>query len=238
MARSRLLRQREKQSKKNLYLSILGIIFVVFFIFKLGIPLLVNFSLFVGGLKDKADVSENKVSNSFIATPVIDTLPTATNSAIIKVSGHALNAKSIKLYINDEFIEKTSVDSDGKFDFDNIELSKGENRIKAKSTIDNNKESDFSDAILISYKDKDPSLTVDSPKNDQFFSKDEDSIEIKGKTDPEVKVTVNGFWAIVDEAGNFSYNMRLENGENKIIVEALDEAGNKKTQELKVAYSP
>lgn len=237
MARSRLIRHLEKQSKKNLYLSILGIVLVIFFIFKLGIPLLVNFSLFVGGLKDKGDVSENKVSNSFIAPPMLDPLPTATNSAQIVVSGNSINSKSIKLYLNDELVEKTNTDKDGKFEFANVELSKGDNTIKVKSQTDN-KESDFSATLVVVYRDKEPSLSVDSPKDGQSFQKDEDQAAVLGKTDPGARVTVNEFWAIVDESGNFSYTLNLSQGENKLIIEAVDDAGNKKTQELKVTYSP
>ena len=70
------------------------------------------------------------------------------------------------------------------------------------------------------------------------FEKDQSTVKVLGKTDPGVRVTVNGFWAVIDENNNFSYNLPLQNGENMIKIEAIDQAGNKTEKEIKVTYSP
>ncbi|MCL5433055.1 MAG: hypothetical protein M1524_02980 [Patescibacteria group bacterium] len=237
IAKSRLSRNYERQSKKNFILSILGIIIVLVLLIKFGIPMIVNFSLFISNFRENQSTSEKK-SEEFISAPVLDPLPNATNSAKTVITGIASSNQTVNLYINNELFDKTDSEDDGKFTFEDVTLDDGNNTIKARVVIDNSKKSDFSDEINIVYKNKAPNLTIDSPTDGQTFSKTENQIQIRGKTDPAVKVTVNDFWVIVDENGNFSYEISLKEGDNQIKVSATDEAGNNKTTELKVKYSP
>lgn len=234
MTRSRLSKRLEQRSKKNLVLSVLGIILISLFVVKFGIPFLVNISLILSGSQNKeVSIAQNP---SFVAPPVLDSFPEATASAEIIISGVGSKNQSINLYINNDLINTVKTDNDGKFSFKET-LVPGESTIKAKA-IANEKESDFSNAIVTSFKSAPPSLNVNSPSNDQSFSKDQNTANIKGTTDADVKVTVNGFWAITDSNGNFSYNLPLQNGENRILITATDTAGNKSEKEIKVTYSP
>ncbi|MCL5439023.1 MAG: hypothetical protein M1268_03465 [Patescibacteria group bacterium] len=237
MIKSRLSRTIERQSKRNFILSILGIIVVLGLLIKFGLPVLINFSLFISDMKGTQNTSEKK-AEEFIAQPVLDPLPTATNSAKTTITGIASAKQTINLYINDELVDKVTTEDDGKFVFNDISLNKGNNVIKVRSIINNSKKSDFSEEINIVYKNKEPNLAIDSPTDGQTFSKDQSQIEVKGKTDPGVKITVNDFWVIVDENGNFSYKINLREGDNQIKVSATDDAGNNKTTELKIKYSP
>lgn len=235
MTRSRLSRRMENKTKKNLALSLLGIILVIFVAFRLGIPFLVNLSLFLSGSKGNQEQSQNQ-NPSFIAPPILDSLPQATSSANVVISGAALKNQTINLYINNELIDSIKTKDNGKFKFEET-IKPGENIIKAKAVI-NDKESEFSQSLTINLKNTPPSLTITSPSNDQTFSKDQSATEIKGTTDGDATVTVNGFRAITDTNGNFSYRLPLQNGENKIAVIAIDIAGNKTEREIKVTYSP
>jgi hypothetical protein len=233
--RSRLTRRLERKTEKNLALSILGIVLIIFLVFKFGIPLLVNLSLFFSGLKNNQTQSITQ-DNSFIAPPVLDSFSEATASANIVITGVASKNQTINLYLNDNLIDNVKARNDGKFEFKET-IKPGENTIK--TTVDvNGKESDFSNALTIVFKSAPPSLNVDSPSDGQSFSKDQNTATVKGVTDPDVKVTVNGFWAITDSQGNFSYYLPLQNGDNKIIVVATDIAGNKNEKDIKVNYSP
>jgi len=224
----------EQKTKKNLTLSILGIILIIFLTLKFGIPFLANLSLFLSGSKNN---EESKIQNTaFIAPPVLDSIPEATASANIVVSGIVSKKQIVNLYINDELTDTDTADNNGRFLFKEI-IKPGENTIKAK-TIVNDKESDFSNAIAVSFKNAPPSLNISSPSDNQSFSKDQNTVEIKGTTDADVKVTINGLWAIVDDSGNFSYTLSLQSGENKIKISAADLAGNINEKEIKVAYSP
>ncbi|MCL5970753.1 MAG: hypothetical protein M1450_04620 [Patescibacteria group bacterium] len=237
MNRSRLNKRLEKKSLKNLALSVLGIVIVTAFLIKFGVPLFVNLSLFVTGSTTNQEKNNDSKSKEYIMPPVINPLYNATNSAQISVSGTALKKQIISLYINNKIVDKTKVKDDNSFSFSDISLKDGENFIKAKSSLDD-QESSFSDQIIVIFKNKAPSLAIDSPTENQNFSKDESTITINGKTDPGVKVTANDLWVIVNSDGSFSQIFKLQNGENKIKIIAVDEAGNKTEIERKVNYSP
>lgn len=235
MARSRLSRRIEQKTKKNLLLSVLGIILVILLVFKFGIPLLINLSFFLSGSKGTQEQSQNHDS-SFIAPPILDPFPQATSSANITISGVSSKDQTIILYINGSLIDSTKTKDNGTFSFKET-VSAGESTIKAKAVV-GNKESEFSGALTTSFKSAPPSLKIDSPSDGQSFSKDQNFADVNGVTDLDVKVTVNGFWAIIDVSGNFSYKLPLQNGENKIKIIVTDTAGNKIEKEIKVTYSP
>lgn len=235
--RSRLSRKLEKQTKNNLYLSIFGIIALLFVLFKFGIPLLVNFSVLISDSKGSQNPSNEK-SNSYVAIPVLNPIPEATNSAKTDISGIGSAKQTISLEINGKIVDKISTKDNGSFNFSDIDLSNGENSIRVKATTGDNKDSSFTQAVTINYINSAPKLDINSPSDGQKFSKDDKNLNVTGKTDPGIKVTVNGFWAIVDDNGNFSYSLPLQNGDNQIKIIAVDDAGNKTETEKKVTYSP
>ena len=234
MIKSRLSKRLEQKTKKNLALNVLGIVLIILLVFKFGIPFLANLSSFLSGSQNKNEI---KVQNSsFIAPPVLDSFPDATASANIVITGIASKNQTVNLYINDDLIDTIKAGNDGKFIFKET-IKPGENTIKTKAVV-NGKESNFSDSITTTFKSAPPSLNVSSPTDGQSFSKDQNIANIKGMTDMDVKVTINGFWAITDSNGNFSYSLPLQNGDNKIIITATDLAGNKNEKDMKVTYSP
>jgi len=235
MSRSRLSRRVEQKTKKHLLLSILGIILVLLLMFKFGIPLLINISLFLSGTKSTQEQSQN-YNPSFIAPPILNPFPQATSSANVIIMGIASKDQTISLYINDSLVDSIKTKDNGTFSFKQT-ISTRENTIKAKAIV-GNKESEFSNSITTSFKSDPPSLKISSPSDGQSFSKDQNIVDVKGTTDSDVKITVNGFWAITDDSGNFSYKLPLQNGENKIKIVATDTAGNKKELEIKVTYNP
>jgi hypothetical protein len=224
----------EQKTKKNLLLSVLGIVLVLLLVFKFGLPLLINLSLFLSGGKG-GEAQLEKKDPSFIATPVLNSLPAATSSANITISGISSKDQTIKLYINDDFTDEIKTKENGTFSFKE-EIKAGENTIKAKAVV-GDKESEFSKSITIALKSAPPSLNVHSPSDGQSF-KDQNTVDIQGTTDPNVRITVNGFWAITDSDGSFSYRFPLQNGDNKIKIVATDIAGNRIEKELKISYSP
>jgi hypothetical protein len=235
MRNSRLSRRLDRQSKKTLILSVVGSLAVLFVLVTYGIPFLANMSLMLAGSQNTGTEEQKKAD--FISTPVVDIPYTATNSAKIKVMGHSLEDHKVKLYVNDSVFDTTDVRGDNSFIFDDVELEEGENRIAARAINKDKEESDMSDEIIVVYKHKAPTLSVESPSNGQNYPKEEPRSRVTGKTDPGVKVTVNDFWAIVDPDGTFSYDLQLKGGENTIKIVATDEAGNRKEEERKVTLS-
>jgi bacillopeptidase F len=195
---------------------------------------MINFSTFLSSSQNNNKSSSQ--SASFIAPPVLNSFPQATSSANIVISGLASKNQMINLYLNDNLINSSKSGDDGKFIFKTT-IKAGYNTIYAKVYVDG-KESESSNIINTAFKSAPPSLNIDTPSDGQSFSKDQNIVEIKGTTDIDVKVTVNGFWAITDNSGNYSYNLLLQNGENKVVVIATDTAGNKAEKDIKVNYSP
>lgn len=232
---SRLSRRIENQNKKAFLASFVGIVIIVFLLLKFGLPFLANVSYYIAGNKDSEQ--EKKEGIGFISPPVFDALPTATNSAIFVISGSAPSKTEVILYLNDDLYDTVHVDEDGSFEFRDVKLIKGKNEIKTK-TKDKDKESSYSQVITVTYANTAPNLSVDSPSDGKSYSKDDKNAVISGKTDPGVKITVNGLWAIVDASGGFTYTLPLQSGENKITIIATDEAGNETKNERKVTYSP
>lgn len=232
---SRLSRRLEHQSRNNLILSIVGIVAVLFLLVKFGIPILANITGFLSGLQ-KTNTSSSGQNTKFVPVPVLDPLPSATNSSEFIITGEASSGQSVSVFVNNTLSDTKDIDDDGKFSF-KVFLEPGTNKIKIQAEQNDNK-SGFSDEEIISYINKPPTLEITSPADGQHFEKDQGTLQVKGTTNAGVKVTVNDFWAVIDEKNNFSYTLSLQNGDNNIKIIATDEAGGKTEKELKVTYSP
>jgi bacillopeptidase F len=238
MRRSRLNKNFEKKTKRTMILSIIGILIILFILFRFGIDALVNFSLFISGNRNQA-TTQNANQINYVATPILNPLSQATNSAHIIISGQSLKDYSILLYLNGGNVDQVNTDKNGAFVFKE-DLISGDNLIKVKAKF-NDKQSNFSDAINVVLKNSPPTLDVSTPNDGQGFNKNQvntgNTINVTGKTDQGVSVTVNGFWAVVDDNNNFSYTLPLQNGDNQIKIVAVDQAGNKTEKDLKVNFS-
>lgn len=62
------------------------------------------------------------------------------------------------------------------------------------------------------------------------------SVVLKGKTVPKAEVSVNDQTLTVDNQGNFSTTINLEEGDNYILVSANDENGQYSEKEILVTY--
>ncbi|MDF1525880.1 MAG: hypothetical protein RRA15_12900 [bacterium] len=55
---------------------------------------------------------------------------------------------------------------------------------------------------------------------------DGDKFELRGRTDPDVRIFVGGIPVKIDESGEFVHDLFLKRGFNVIVVEAVDKVGN------------
>jgi hypothetical protein len=232
----RLNETKQRRALGTMFLSILGIIALIAVLIKFGPQLLIQYSMIVEkvqGTKVPGNNSDDDMS--IVAPPTLDVTKTATNSAKMTITGYSQPKQIIKLYVNGDLTDKTEVKSDKSFTFKNVSLEPGENEIKAKAMTDNDKESEYSSPVTITYVNKKPRLTVDSPSDGQTVK--DNHLNVTGKTDSGNRVTVNGSLAITS-GETFSYTMQLQNGDNHLTVEATDDAGNTTKKDLKVTYSP
>lgn len=82
----------------------------------------------------------------------------------------------------------------------------------------------------------DISLTVISPQNNATVTSS--SITVRGKTTAGAEVFVNEQNTVADTEGNFLVQLDLEDGENYVVVTAIDDQGNAAEQELVVTFEP
>jgi hypothetical protein len=237
MMQSRLTRSSEAKTKRRVLFNLAGIIIILVLLVKFGVPALINVSLFLSSGKNVSTGGSTAKQNAFLSAPMLNPLPTATNSATFDISGIAGQKQLVKLYVNDTYIDSLTSKDDGSFSFKSVNLNQGQNIIHAKVTKDNH-DSDYSQSWTIVYKNSAPSLSIVQPSDGQSFSGSQNaSVQVAGKTDPDVKITVNDFWAITDNNGNYSYNFHLQNGSNQIKVMGVDAAGNKTEKSITVSYS-
>jgi len=236
MATSRLKNNIERKAIHNILIVVFGFIVLVVLFIVFGEKLLVGFSL----MTEKIDPNDNtntaaQQSDAYIAPPTLNPTAIATNSAQIAVSGFAQKNQTVNLYLNNQMVDTTSTDSNGKFTFSSVMLKQGQNSLTAKSADSNNKESSSSNTLTVTYSKSAPSLSITQPQDGQTFTKnDSPTLEIQGKTDQSDQVTVNGAWAIVDDQGNYNYLYTLQNGDNDIKVVSTDQAGNQTTKEIHI----
>lgn len=77
-----------------------------------------------------------------------------------------------------------------------------------------------------------PALILNSPQNEQLV--EIPVVVVEGKTDPEIKVTINDQEIGTDNAGNFRQELKLSEPINKITVKATGKFGQTATEERTV----
>lgn len=213
----------------------MGVVFIVVILFNFGTQLLIQFSLLLA--RDGGEPTTKSQDLNYIAAPDLNPIESATNSAKIKVEGSTTTDKAqVKLYINNTLEDTTAVNEKNEFTFDNVLIEEGDNEIKAKTVSEDGKESSFSNAIHVTYRNKAPDLSIDYPSNGQTLKQNQQTL--RGKTSEGSSVTVNGFRAIVSSDGSFTNDIKLQEGGNGIKVVSTDQAGNTTEKEINVTFAP
>lgn len=234
---SRLTKTTADKAKKKIIFQIAAIVILLILLIQLG-PMALNA---VGGVLSSFQKSGNNQADSKDSTleaPFIESIPDATNSAQIIIIGSSPYADAeIELYVNDSSHDVVALDENQTFTFNDVTLKEGNNFIKAR--VKRGKDASFfTQEYKVVYSKGEPKLEVATPTENQQFSKGDQSINVSGKTDPENTVTVNSFRAIVDEDGNFSYYLKLNDNDNTLKIEAISPSGKNISKEIKVVYKP
>jgi hypothetical protein len=237
MSKYSLLSKRE--AKRNLRQAALFGLLTIFLIFAIifwGIPALVRMAVFVGDLRGSSQPVEQDESLS-LQPPTLYPLPEATNSAEIKISGISQSGLTIKVFLTGADSKDILTDDQGNFSTKE-KLTLGRNEIYAVAADAKNKQSNPSDKMIVWYDNEAPSLEISQPNDGTVITEDKGKVEIIGKADSESEVLINDHLTVVDKDGNFKYTFNLSTGENKILITATDQAGNKTEKTLTVNYSP
>lgn len=210
---------------------------IVVLVIVLGLPLLVKLLLFMGDLRSaNRPVDRNDLIPP--GPPQLVMSYDATNSASQTIKGLAEPGATVFLTINANPAGNVVVTDDGEFLFRSINLYEGDNELNAVAVDPAGNRSQPSQSVNILFSTEVPKLEIESPADRQSFSGNPARLNIVGKTDPGVRLTVNDRVIIVDSSGSFSSTVNLNPGENTLIVRAKNETGNESRKELLVTYSP
>jgi len=89
-------------------------------------------------------------------------------------------------------------------------------------------------SVKADYDDTPPALAILSPS--EMFVAPTPNVELKGKTERDAKVKVNGQKATVGPDGTFTFPLVLKEGVNLVTIEAIDTAGNSEYGKRLITY--
>jgi hypothetical protein len=240
MAKKRRSRLKRKQEIRNIrqavlfgFLTLLIALGLIF----LGIPALIRLAIFLGDIRD----SSQPVESSDTIPPAqvrLNFLPEATNSALINLKGYAEAGSTVEVFLNKQSEKKVVAENEGTFIANQLKLKEGENEIAATATDENGNVSQRSETMKILFDQTPPELTITEPKEGAEFYGNERRITLKGETESDTAVTINGRLIINNDHTKFEHQINLNEGENTIKITATDLAGNQVEKEIKVIYNP
>ena len=166
-----------------------------------------------------------EVETPVISSPAEDFI---TNESDITIEGTASPTTTIELLSDGEAVDSVEVGDDGEFSFDQ-ELSEGENEFVAVSKIDGAKTGE-SDPVMVTLDTEAPEVTIDNPVDGDKSNRETVTVEGNVQDENFDYVEVNGQKADVNDEGDFSKRILLDNGENVIEIVAADLAGNTTTE--------
>ncbi len=229
----RLERVQEKKLKNTIILYVGLLILVLYFIFTFGIKILLNSSSFIAGLFPQPSATPLSKTDDRFSSIDISSIPQATNSARFIVTGSILNFDTLEFYLNNKKIREIKPSSDS-FNEEIGDLNKGDNDFYILAKLKESKTEKKTLVYKIYFKNEKPKLDISEPSDNSTINNQE--IKIKGSTDKETYIHINELPVVVDANGGFETTVRLKEGDNQIIINAEDTAGNIESKSLKVIY--
>jgi hypothetical protein len=233
---SRLQSTEEKNNLKRaglfIFLTIASVLLLIF----VGIPLFGRVAIFFSDLKSGGKAI-TKTDTTPPPPPSFNNFSIFTNQTDFVLSGNAESGANVKLTFNG--VQKDALaNKDGAFTF-NLQLGNGANSFSAISIDEAGNQSQKTQNFEITFDNKPPALTVDSPTDgDSFFGSNQRQVTIQGTTDPETQIVINDRFVTVDDQGIFQYTTTLNDGANAFSVKAADRAGNSSEKTITLNFSP
>ncbi len=169
-------------------------------------------------------------------TPYLNPIPEATKDDLISISGQSEEGVKVMLFINGSKSQETIADGDGHFDFTGIATSELAQNLYIIAIDESGNESKPSTSYEFVKDITPPEFEITNPKANEVFRSTGRTYTVVGKTEPGITITINEQFALVQPSGDFSANIRLDEGNNKLKIKATDKAGNEKEEELTMKY--
>lgn len=228
----RSLKRLERKSRRNLIFSILVGILVLYFLFSWGLPTLIGALSFFNNLKPH---SQKEQIAEAIPPPVLNIPFESTSSSTLKISGFSTPSSRVEIYFDDGLATTAETLSDGAFITNAVSLALGTNNIYGQTILDG-KKSLSSKVIRLIYSNEKPKINIIEPGDNQEIKGGEKKVKVSGTIEGAATLFVNSSSVQILPDGNFSTEISLNDGENKILVSAASQAGNTSQLERKVMY--
>lgn len=232
-ASSRLVkREKNKIQKQTFYFIFFGITILLLFIFLIMPSLIRLFFAFID--QDGTIVDQDSVPPQ---VPVLSSTPVeATFSASLSLQGFAEPKSKVIFLLNAVKSAEVEVSEAGQFNHE-LSLNEGANDLSIFGVDAAGNESLKTRSYLITRDSEAPLLEIETPNDGAVIElKKNRTTLIKGKTEANAKVLVNGRMVLADSEGNFSTNYYLSEGKNKLKFEAIDKATNQTQKEIEVEF--
>ncbi len=232
MVTSRLAqREQKKVMKQTMIIAGAAVVLFLLFLFVV-LPQMVRFAANVldgGSIGEPEDTIPPQV-------PIISSPVDATFSAQLPLKGVGEPKSQVVLLVNSQEMERVTIDDAGDFSLE-VPLTVGENAITLYSVDEAENESVKSQTYSVILDTEDPVITVEQPQNGQTIELRKNQVtEVKGTTEPNAQVHINDRLTYANASGQFNYRYQLQEGENKLLIKAIDKAGNTADTELTVMF--
>jgi len=236
MARSRLNRVRRKRETRRAVVYIVLAILIILAMITWGVPTMAR----LAGLLITQDTGITGIEELSPTPPVLSDVPEATSSARVTVGGFAQPGVEVVLVMDGSEYDRVLTDDAGVFEFDEVEIAEGENKVQAYSVSMRGKESDSSKSYSIRVDRTAPELTLSSPEDGEVYRGQSQRIaSFQGLVDEDgVHVYVGERVAIVSTDNSFELSYQLQEGDQEVTVRAVDKAGNESTKSVKLRWEP
>lgn len=228
----------ERKIRNRFILSLLLALVLIYFLFTWLIPNLIGQLRVINRFKPDLNQKKHLLENASLAPPVLNIPYEATNTAVIKISGFAQPRTKVEIYIDDNLQTTVDTKDDGAFLAENIQLLLELNNINAKTVDEKGGKSLPSKTIRIIYDNQKPKLELSKPEDNQVIKDGDKKITILGNTEPGNDIWVSGVKIVVNSEGSFNQTIGINDGENDLIIQATDKAGNTTSLSRKVIYQP
>lgn len=228
-----------RKSRRNFLVTIVLVVSLSYFTLTWILPNFIGGLGFVTSTLNPAKKSEtNPKDNLTLPPPVLNIPYEATASSQIDIKGFTTPNSKVRLYIDDEPKDTVNSDADGSFIFKEVPLNVGTNNIHGRTLDEKGHESLPSKLIKVNFDNEKPSLSISEPEDNRAIQGGDKKVRISGKTEPGASVFINGTQAIVNSEGNFTIEQSLNEGDNTIVIKAVDKALNTTEEQRRVTYSP
>lgn len=230
------MRVKNKRATRQAFLYLFLSVAIIFAMIAWGVPAAAR----LAGMMITKDTGVGGVTELSPTPPIFSDIPEATNSGMITVSGFAQPGVEVELFVNGTEYKKILSDDAGVFEFQKVNISDGDNSIYAYAVSSRGQRSEKSKAYTIVLDKTAPAITLSSPAEGEVFRGSTQRIAtFQGIISEESsRVFIGERMAIVQTDGSFSLPYQMIEGDQEIIIKAIDEAGNENELTVKIRWEP